>query len=73
MAALGPVRGIPSNIAKEHLSGALIRGLCAQAGLNTSEWSFDDGIDLMVGSINPVFPGIEVQNIKIHVQMKSTD
>ncbi len=73
MTAFAPLTGIHPNQAKEQFSSAVVRGVCAQAGLNCSKPEVDHGIDLVIAANEPLEDSPEFAcNITIRLQIKST-
>jgi hypothetical protein len=64
--------GIPANTAQEWMSLAYVQAAAAQAGLNTLEPVWDDGIDLLVGATKELMKGKLPANSWIALQIKST-
>jgi len=64
---------IPQAKAKEWVSLAWLEALCAQAQLNTSNFKWDDGLDLQIGSNKPLIDiGFDPGPLYICVQLKAS-
>jgi len=65
--------GITTNKAKEFLSLAYVRGIAAQAGLQTNPpTEHDDGIDLEVCATRAIVNGSQRSNPRLFLQLKAT-
>lgn len=71
MISLAPLKAIPAPYAQEQLSVAYVSAICAQAGLNILKASWDDGVDMHVGTTKSLKPAIP-RNFFLAVQLKST-